>query len=58
MRIETQLARHHAAELRTRADAHRLATGLRTPLNLRARVGRTLISAGMRLTAPVPAHAV
>ncbi|MFR9796090.1 hypothetical protein ACL02U_09335 [Streptomyces sp. MS06] len=55
------LALHHAraAELRTEADAHRLATAARRPRDLRARLGWTLVEVGLRLTAaPKTAAAV
>lgn len=49
-----QLALHHArsADLRARADAHRLATAVRRRGELRARLGWTLVEVGLRLATP------
>ncbi|MFC9281811.1 hypothetical protein [Streptomyces collinus] len=58
MDITTTLARHHAAELRTEASAHRLAAGTAHRTELRARLGQALIEVGSRLAAPRPAAAV
>jgi hypothetical protein len=52
MRIETHLAREHAADLRTAADAHRLARQAGHPRRLRTRLGWTLVDVGLRLAAP------
>ena len=45
------LAQQHAADLRAQADAHRLATEAKPPVELRARVGWTLVEVGLRLAA-------
>ncbi|MGW3356577.1 hypothetical protein ACWDFL_14315 [Streptomyces bungoensis] len=59
MHIETQLAQHRVTGLRSRADAHRLATEAKPPVELRTRVGWTLVELGLRLaSAPGPAPAV
>jgi len=58
MHTDTHLQLHHtrAAELRTQAAAHRLATEARQPRDLRVRVGWTLIEVGQRIAAaPRPA---
>ncbi|WP_073946157.1 hypothetical protein [Streptomyces kebangsaanensis] len=59
---ETHLVLHHthAAELRTRATAHRLATAATPPRDLRVRLGWTLVEVGLRLAtaAPKPVAAV
>ncbi|MFF9285926.1 hypothetical protein [Streptomyces griseosporeus] len=52
MRIETHLAREHAADLRAAAGAHRLARQAGQPRRLRTRVGWTLVDVGLRLAAP------
>ncbi|MCH5671759.1 hypothetical protein [Streptomyces gilvus] len=51
MHPETHLTLHHAraAELRAEAAAHRLATQGRVPLDLRTRLGWTLVDVGLRL---------
>ncbi|MFD0314829.1 hypothetical protein [Streptomyces flavalbus] len=51
MHPETPLALPHAraTELRTEADAYRLATTARRPVHLRTRVGWTLVEVGLRL---------
>jgi hypothetical protein len=57
---DTHLALHHqrAAELRARAEAHRLAATARRPGELRTRLGWTLVEVGLRLAAaPKPAVA-
>lgn len=56
MHPETHLALHHvrAAELRTEADAYRLAAAARParhPQPLRTRLGWTLVEVGLRLAA-------
>lgn len=50
---ETHLALHHAraAELRSEAEAHRLAAAARRPRELRTRIGWTLVEVGLRLAA-------
>jgi hypothetical protein len=59
MHTQLQLAQQHAADLRARADAHRLAAEVKPPVELRTRLGWTLIEVGLRLaTAPKPAMAV
>ncbi|MFE1315262.1 MULTISPECIES: hypothetical protein [unclassified Streptomyces] len=59
MHIETQLAQHRAADLRAQAAAHRLATEAKPPVELRTRVGWTLVEVGLRLAAtPKPTPAV
>ncbi|MCS0602508.1 hypothetical protein NX794_14985 [Streptomyces sp. LP11] len=57
MYTEIQLSRLRLAELRAEADAHRLAAEARPPVQLRARVGWTLVGLGLRLatTGPAPA---
>jgi hypothetical protein len=56
MHIETQLAQHRATALRARAADHRLATEAKPPVELRTRVGWTLVELGLRLaSAPRPA---
>ncbi|MFI9831954.1 hypothetical protein ACIHIX_30210 [Streptomyces sp. NPDC051913] len=61
MHPETHLALHEAraAELRSQADAHRLAAEATPPrTDLRTRVGWTLVEVGLRLAAsPRPALA-
>ncbi|MFG2885357.1 hypothetical protein ACGFYV_24205 [Streptomyces sp. NPDC048297] len=58
MHTQFQLARQHAADLRARADAHRLAAEVKSPVELRTRVGWTLVEVGLRLAAtPKPAVA-
>ncbi|MFG2945470.1 hypothetical protein [Streptomyces adustus] len=52
MHLETQLAAHHATDLRDRAEAHRLATQARRPAELRIRLGWTLVEVGLRLANP------
>ncbi|AWT43558.1 MULTISPECIES: hypothetical protein [Streptomyces] len=53
MRIETHLAREHAADLRAAADAHRLARqAAGHQRRLRTRLGWTLVDVGLRLAAP------
>ncbi|MEU1268996.1 hypothetical protein [Streptomyces sp. NPDC005799] len=51
MHPETHLTLHHAraAELRAEAAAHRLAARARVPLDLRGRLGWTLVEVGLRL---------
>ncbi|MFH0174981.1 hypothetical protein ACIA6D_26910 [Streptomyces cacaoi] len=51
MYIEHQLALSRNAELRARADAHRLAAAFRRPRELRTRLGWTLVEVGLRLAA-------
>jgi hypothetical protein len=53
MHLETHFALHHAraAELRAEADACHLAAAARHHRGLRARLGRALVEAGLRLTA-------
>lgn len=53
---ETRLALHHAraADLRTQAEAHRLATESRQPYDIRSRLGWTLVEVGLRLATPKP----
>ncbi|GAA2240761.1 hypothetical protein GCM10010145_03180 [Streptomyces ruber] len=53
MHPETHLPLHHtrAAELRTEADAYRLAAAARRPRGLRSRLGWTLVEIGLRLAA-------
>jgi hypothetical protein len=50
---EIHLALHHtrAAELRSDADAHRLAAEARRPRALRTRIGWALVEVGLRLAA-------
>ncbi|MER6980433.1 hypothetical protein [Streptomyces carpinensis] len=57
---ETHLVLHHvhAAELRARAEAHRLAAEAGHPSDLRARLGWTLVEVGLRLVAPAKPVAV
>ena len=58
--IETRLALHraHLADLRDEADAYRRAATARQPLDLRTRLGWTLVEVGLRLAAaPKPAVA-
>ncbi|WP_314223348.1 hypothetical protein [Streptomyces zaehneri] len=58
---ETHLALHRvrAADLRARADAHRLAAETRRPGELRTRLGWTLVEIGLRLaTTAKPSPAV
>lgn len=63
MHPETDVTRHHVpahlhvAELRSAADAYRLATAARRPRDLRTRLGWTLVTVGLRLAA-VPRPAV
>lgn len=59
MHPETHLALHHtrATDLRTEADAYRLAAEARQPYAIRTRLGWTLIEVGLRLTTPKPALA-
>ncbi|MER7049428.1 hypothetical protein [Streptomyces jumonjinensis] len=54
MQLATQLALYHAraVELRTEADAYRLATAARYPRDFRTRLGWTLVKVGLRLAAP------
>ncbi|MER7575827.1 hypothetical protein [Streptomyces sp. NPDC126514] len=56
MHPETNLALHHlrAADLRTEADAYRLAVSAGVPRALRARLGWTLVEVGLRLASPSP----
>jgi hypothetical protein len=51
MHPEIQLALHRAraAELRSQAAAHRLATEAKRPHDLRIRLGWTLVEVGLRL---------
>ncbi|WP_028804727.1 hypothetical protein [Streptomyces sp. 142MFCol3.1] len=53
MHPDNALRLHHAraADLRARADAHRLAASARHPRELRTRLGRTLVEVGLRLAA-------
>ncbi|MER6065809.1 hypothetical protein ABT167_32545 [Streptomyces sp. NPDC001792] len=51
MYFRTQLAQQHAADLRAQAAAHRLAAEAKPPVELRARVGWTLVEVGLRLAA-------
>ena len=53
MHPETHLALHRAraAELRGRAEVHRLATEARRRRELRIRLGWTLVELGLRLAA-------
>ncbi|MFE9673606.1 hypothetical protein ACFYO5_05730 [Streptomyces sp. NPDC006259] len=58
MHPEHHLAHLRAADLRARADAHRLAAEAARPRELRTRLGWTLVEIGLRLaTAPRPAFA-
>ncbi|MEV6289833.1 hypothetical protein AB0M41_05170 [Streptomyces sp. NPDC051896] len=50
-RTQLALAQQHAADLRAQADAHRLATAAKPPVELRARLGWTLVEVGLRLAA-------
>ncbi|MGW0821498.1 hypothetical protein [Streptomyces sp. NPDC002845] len=61
MHPETHLDLHRvrAAALRAEADAYRLAAAARRPLDLRSRIGWTLVEVGLRLAAPprpAPTH--
>ncbi|MGW0879570.1 hypothetical protein [Streptomyces sp. NPDC002671] len=59
MNATTQLAASHIADLHTQAAAHRLATEVKPPAELRARVGWTLVELGLRLAStPRPVAAV
>ena len=61
MHPEIHVALHHvrAAELRTEADAYRLAAAARRPRDLRTRFGWALVEVGLRLaTAPKAAAAI
>ncbi|MGW4565583.1 hypothetical protein ACWEN3_25235 [Streptomyces sp. NPDC004561] len=59
MHNETLLAQLHAADLHSQADAYRLAARAKPPVELRTRVGWTLVELGLRLaSAPGPAVAV
>ncbi|MGV9348664.1 hypothetical protein ACWDSD_28375 [Streptomyces spiralis] len=61
MRPEIHLTLHHvrAAELRTEAEAYRLAAVARSHRDLRTRLGWTLVEVGLRLaTAPKAAAAI
>ncbi|MFD7434125.1 hypothetical protein [Streptomyces sp. NPDC059861] len=51
---DTHLALHHArsADLRARADAHRLAATVGRRGDLRTRLGWTLVEVGLRLVSP------
>ncbi|MGD1217453.1 MULTISPECIES: hypothetical protein [Streptomyces] len=53
MHPDNALRLHHAraADLRARADAHRLAASARAPRELRTRLGWTLVEVGLRLAA-------
>ncbi|MEW1827707.1 hypothetical protein [Streptomyces sp. NPDC088196] len=53
MHPETHLALHHTrtAELQAQAAAHRLAAEAKPPLELRTRLGWTLVELGLRLAA-------
>ncbi|MEU6376973.1 hypothetical protein [Streptomyces sp. NPDC046909] len=58
--IHRHLAEQHAADLRTQAEAHRLATEAKPARELRTRLGWTLVELGLRLAAaptPKPAPA-
>ncbi|WP_433450714.1 hypothetical protein ACQPXS_19815 [Streptomyces sp. CA-142005] len=60
MHTEVQLARLRAADLRAQAAAHRLAAEAKPHVELRTRLGWTLVELGLRLAAtprptPVPA---
>ncbi|ARP70455.1 hypothetical protein LK07_12430 [Streptomyces pluripotens] len=60
MHTESQLARLHTADLLAQADAHRIAAAAKPPVELRTRVGWTLVELGLRLASapgPVPATA-
>ncbi|WP_336115155.1 hypothetical protein [Streptomyces sp. PTD9-10] len=60
MQLTTQLAQQHVADLNAQAAAHRLATEAKPPVELRTRVGWTLVEVGLRLAAarkPAPAVA-
>ncbi|MFB7334664.1 hypothetical protein ACFC00_23890 [Streptomyces adustus] len=52
MHLESQLAAHHATDLRDRAESHRLAAEARRPRELRTRLGWTLVEVGLRLANP------
>lgn len=56
MHPETHLALHHTrtAELQAQAAAHRLAAEAKPPLELRTRLGWTLVELGLRLAATPP----
>ncbi|MFC8538545.1 hypothetical protein ACFUJY_32150 [Streptomyces sp. NPDC057249] len=61
MHPHDHLALHHirAAELHAEADTYRLTRPARAPRPLRTALGRTLIAAGLRLTAassPAPSR--
>jgi hypothetical protein len=51
MYTQTQLARQHSADLRAEADAHRLASEVKPSVELRTRLGWTLVEVGLRLAA-------
>ncbi|MFF5012517.1 hypothetical protein [Streptomyces sp. NPDC001165] len=51
MQTNAQLAQLHATDLRAQADAHRLATEAKPQVELRTRVGWTLVELGLRLAA-------
>ncbi|MFC9928602.1 hypothetical protein [Streptomyces sp. NPDC127190] len=55
MHTQIRLAQQHTAGLREQAAAHRLATEARPAVELRARVGWTLVELGLRLAAQRPA---
>ncbi|MGW7254871.1 hypothetical protein [Streptomyces sp. NPDC054834] len=60
MHTHIQLVQQHMAELRTQADAYRLAAQAKRPSELRTRLGWTLVEVGLRLAAtrePAPAMA-
>ncbi|MEU1461038.1 hypothetical protein ABZ467_10195 [Streptomyces sp. NPDC005727] len=58
MQLTIRLAQHHATDLRATAAAHHLAAEAKPPVELRTRVGWTLVELGLRLAAaPRPVQA-
>ncbi|MGW7240423.1 hypothetical protein [Streptomyces sp. NPDC054804] len=55
MHTQTQLAQHRTTELRTQAEAYRLAKEARPERELRTRLGWALVEVGLRIATPVPA---
>ncbi|OIJ90345.1 hypothetical protein BIV25_32000 [Streptomyces sp. MUSC 14] len=52
MHTQNQLARLRATDLRAKAAAHRLAVEAKPPVDLRTRLGWTLVEVGLRLASP------
>ncbi|WP_225096209.1 hypothetical protein [Streptomyces sp. CoH27] len=58
MHTHAQLAQLHAADLHDQAERHRLAAAVKPPVELRTRLGWTLVEVGLRLAStprPTPA---